>query len=175
MVIFSIFIAVLIIAVVWFIINIIYNERRKRKPTLPYKTSRFGVTSETMRSITGGFIASLILLFIGGFLWIVYGDTIMNAIDNLRQGKLGDSLSNNTLIGTKNPLDQIIIENLKNIIINNYIDIERKRDIIIFNFLRVAHTEMNTVIILGVLMLMHHLRNMLIRAILQQSMHIHLV
>jgi hypothetical protein len=99
----------------------------------------------------------------------------MNAIDNLRQGKTAGSLSNNTLIGTKNPLDQIIIENLKNIIINNYIDIERKRDIIIFNFLRVAHTEMNTVIILGVLMLMHHLRNMLIRAILQQSMHIHLV
>jgi cellobiose-specific phosphotransferase system component IIC len=113
MVIFSIFIAVLIIAVVWFIINIIYNERRKRKPTLPYKTSRFGVTSETMRSITGGFIASLILLFIGGFLWIVYGDTIMNAIDNLRQGKTAGSLSNNTLIGTKNPLDQIIIENSK--------------------------------------------------------------
>jgi hypothetical protein len=37
----------------------------------------------------------------------------MNAIDNLRQGKTAGSLSNNTLIGTKNPLDQIIIENLK--------------------------------------------------------------
>jgi hypothetical protein len=64
-----------------------------------------------MRSITGGFIASLILLFIGGFLWIVYGDTIMNTIDNLRQGKLAGSLYNNTIIGTKNPLDEILIEN----------------------------------------------------------------
>ena len=53
------------------------------------------------------------LLFVGGFLWALYGDTIMNTIDNLQQGKLGDSLSNNTIIGTKNPLDQIIIENLK--------------------------------------------------------------
>lgn len=45
----------------------------------------------------------------------------MNAIDNLRQGKLADSLSNNTIIGTKNPLDQIIIiENLKNENKNNY-------------------------------------------------------
>ena len=69
------------------------------------------MTSEMMRSITGGFIASLILLFIGGFLWIVYGDTIMNTIDNLRQGKLAGSLSNNTIIGTKNPLDEILIEN----------------------------------------------------------------
>ncbi len=60
-----------------------------------------------------GFTASLILLFVGRFLWIVYGDTIMDAIHNLRQGKLGGSLSNNTIIGTKNPLDQIIIENLK--------------------------------------------------------------
>jgi hypothetical protein len=46
--------------------------RKSRKPTLPYKKSRFGVTSKTMRSITRDFIASLILLFIGGFLWIVY-------------------------------------------------------------------------------------------------------
>ena len=38
----------------------------------------------------------------------------MNTIDNLQQGKLAGSLSNNTIIGTKNPLDQIIIENLKN-------------------------------------------------------------
>jgi hypothetical protein len=37
----------------------------------------------------------------------------MNAIDNLRQGNLAGSLSNNTIIGTKNPLDQIIIKNLK--------------------------------------------------------------
>jgi hypothetical protein len=39
------------------------------------------------------------------------GDTIMNTIDNLQQGKLAGSLSNNTIIGTKNPLDQIIREN----------------------------------------------------------------
>ena len=59
MVIFSIFIAVLIITVIWIIIYLIYNERRKRrKPTLPYKKSRFGVTSETMRSIRDGLIAS---------------------------------------------------------------------------------------------------------------------
>ncbi len=37
----------------------------------------------------------------------------MNTIDD-QQGKLARSLSNNTIIGTKNPLDQIIIENLKN-------------------------------------------------------------
>ncbi len=53
------------------------------------------------------------LLFVGGFLWILYGDTIMNTRDNLQQVKLEGSLSNNTIIGTKNPLDQIIIENLK--------------------------------------------------------------
>ncbi len=53
------------------------------------------------------------LLFVGGFLWILYGDTIMNTRDNLQPGKLAGSLSNNTIIGTKNPLDQIIIENLK--------------------------------------------------------------
>jgi hypothetical protein len=47
------------------------------------------------------------------FLWILYGDTIMNTIDNLKQGKLAGSLSNNTIIGTKNPFDQIIIEKLK--------------------------------------------------------------
>ena len=51
------------------------------------------------------------LLFIGGLLWILYGNAIMNTIDNLQQGKLRGSLSNNTIIGTKNPLDQIIIEN----------------------------------------------------------------
>ena len=116
MVIFSIFIAVLIITVIWIIIYMyFYNEiRKRRKPTLPYKKSRFGLTSETTRSIRDGLIASLMLLFIGGFLWILYGDdTIMNTIDNLQQGKLGGSLSNNTIIGTKNPLDQIIIENLK--------------------------------------------------------------
>jgi hypothetical protein len=67
-----------------------------------------------MRSIRDGLITSLILLFIGGFLWVLYGDTIMNTIDNLQQGKLAGSLSNNTMIGNKNPLDQIIIENLKN-------------------------------------------------------------
>jgi hypothetical protein len=66
-----------------------------------------------MRSIRDGLIASLTLLFISGFLWIAYGDTIMNTIDNLQQGKLAGSLSNNTIIGTKNPLDQMIIENLK--------------------------------------------------------------
>jgi hypothetical protein len=44
----------------------------------------------------------------------IYGDTIMNTIDNLQQGKLAGSLSNNTIIGTKNPMDEIIIENLKN-------------------------------------------------------------
>jgi hypothetical protein len=43
---------------------------------LPYKKSRFGVTSKTMRSIRDGLIASVILLFVGGFLWVVYGDTI---------------------------------------------------------------------------------------------------
>jgi hypothetical protein len=37
----------------------------------------------------------------------------VNTIDNLQQGKLAGSLSKNTIIGTKNPLDQIIIENLK--------------------------------------------------------------
>ena len=62
-----------------------YNEIRKGKPTLPYKKSRFGLTSETTRSIRDGLIASLILLFVGGFLWILYGDdTIMNTIDNLQ-------------------------------------------------------------------------------------------
>jgi hypothetical protein len=66
-----------------------------------------------MRSIRDGLIASLMLLFVGGFLWILYGDTIRNTIDNLQQGKLASSLSNNIIIGTKNPLDQIIIENLK--------------------------------------------------------------
>ena len=51
------------------------------------------------------------MLLFGGFLWIYYVDTIMNTIiDNLQQGKLAGSLSNNTIIGTKNPLDQIIIE-----------------------------------------------------------------
>jgi hypothetical protein len=38
----------------------------------------------------------------------------MNTIDNLQQGKIAGSLSNNTIVGTKNPLDQILIENLKN-------------------------------------------------------------
>jgi len=66
-----------------------------------------------MHSIRDGLIASLMLLFVGRFLWILYGNTIMNTIDNLQQGKLAGSLSNNTIIGTKNPLDQIIIENLK--------------------------------------------------------------
>jgi cellobiose-specific phosphotransferase system component IIC len=112
MVIFSVFIAVLIVTVIWIIIYLIYNEIRG-KPTLPYKKSRFGLTSDPMRSIRDGLIASLMLLFIGGFLWVLYGDTIMNTIDNLQQGKLAGSLSNNTIIGTKNPLDQIIIENLK--------------------------------------------------------------
>jgi hypothetical protein len=111
MVILSIFIAVLIVTVIWIIIYLIYNEIRKGKPTLPYKKSRFGLTSETMRSIRDGLITSSILLFIGGFLWVLYGDTIMNTIDNLQQGKLAGSLSNNTIIGTKNPLDQIIREN----------------------------------------------------------------
>ncbi len=54
MVIFTIFIAVLIITVVWIIIYLIYTEIRKGKPTLPYKKSRFGLTSETMRSIRDG-------------------------------------------------------------------------------------------------------------------------
>jgi hypothetical protein len=114
MVIFTIFIAVLIVTVIWIIIYLIYTKIRKGKPTLPYKKSRFGLTSEKMmRSIRDGLIASVMLLFVGGFLWILYGDTIMNTIDNLQQGKLAGSLSNNTIIGTKNPLDQIIIENLK--------------------------------------------------------------
>jgi hypothetical protein len=92
------------------------SEIRKGTPTLPYKKSRFGVTREKMmRSIRDGLIASLMLLFAGGFLWILYGDTIMNTIDNLQQGKIAGSLSNNTIIGTKNPLDQIIIENLEKI------------------------------------------------------------
>jgi Zn-dependent protease len=35
-----------------------------------------------------GLIASLILLFVGGFVWILYGDIIMKIyIDNLQQGK----------------------------------------------------------------------------------------
>jgi hypothetical protein len=72
MVILSIFIVVLIVTVIWIIIYFIYSEIRKGKPTLPYKKSRFGVTREMMRSITDGFIASLMLLFVGGFLWIVY-------------------------------------------------------------------------------------------------------
>ena len=116
MVIFTIFIVVLIVTVIWIIIYFIYNEIRKGKPTLPLKKSRFGLTREMMmRSIRDGLIASLMLLFVGGFLWALYGDTIMNTIiDNLQQGKLAGSLSNNTIIGTKNPLDQIIIENLKN-------------------------------------------------------------
>ena len=59
------------------------------------------------------------LLFVGGFLWALYGDTIMNTIDDLQQGKLRGILSNNTIIGTKNPLDQIIIENLKNKKVND--------------------------------------------------------
>jgi TRAP-type mannitol/chloroaromatic compound transport system permease large subunit len=88
MVILSTFIAVLIIAVVWFIIYMyFYNEiRKRRKPTLPYKKSRFGLRGDNiMRSIRDGLIASLILLFIGEFLWILYGDdTIMNTIDNLQ-------------------------------------------------------------------------------------------
>src|SRR5918999_1349886 len=114
MVIFTIFIAVLIVTVIWIIIYLIYTKIRKGKPTLPYKKSRFGLTSEKMmRSIRDGLIASVMLLFVGGFLWILYGDPIMNTIDNLQQGKLAASLSNNTIIGTKNPLDQIIIENLK--------------------------------------------------------------
>jgi hypothetical protein len=66
-----------------------------------------------MRSLRDGLIASLMLLFVGGFLWILYGDTIMNTIDDIQQSKLRGSLSNNTIIGTKNPLGQIIIENLK--------------------------------------------------------------
>jgi hypothetical protein len=66
-----------------------------------------------MRSIRDCLIASVMLLFVSRFLWILYGDTIMNTIDDLQQGKLRGSLSNNTIIGTKNPLDQIIIENLK--------------------------------------------------------------
>jgi hypothetical protein len=45
MVILSIFIAVLIVTVIWIIIYLIYNEIRKGKPTLPYKKSRFGLTA----------------------------------------------------------------------------------------------------------------------------------
>jgi lipid-A-disaccharide synthase-like uncharacterized protein len=46
MVIFTIFIAVVIITVVWIILYLIYNEiKRKGMPTLPYKKSLFGVTS----------------------------------------------------------------------------------------------------------------------------------
>ena len=114
-VIFTIFIVVLIVTVIWIIIYFIYDEIRKGKPTLPLKKSRFGLTREMMlRSIRDGLIASVMLLFVGGFLWALYGDTIMNTIDDLQQGKLRGSLSNNTIIGTKNPLDKIIIENLKN-------------------------------------------------------------
>ena len=42
---------------------------------------------------------------VGGYYWIVYSDEIiMKTIDNLlRQGKLASSLSNNTVIGNKNP------------------------------------------------------------------------
>jgi len=43
----------------------------------------------------------------------IYGDRIMNTIDNLRQGKFVGSLSNNTVIGNKKPLHKIIIEKLK--------------------------------------------------------------
>ncbi len=113
MVIFTIFIVVLIVTVIWIIIYLIYNEIRKGKPTLPYKKSRLGLTSEMMRSIRDGLIASVMLFFVSGFLWILYGDTIMNTIDNLQQGKLAGNLSNNTVIGNKNPLHQIIIEKLK--------------------------------------------------------------
>jgi hypothetical protein len=67
MVIFSIFIVVLIVTVIWIIIYLIYNEIRKGKPTLPYKKSRFGLTSDPMRLIRDGLIASLILLFIVDF------------------------------------------------------------------------------------------------------------
>ena len=77
MVIFTIFIVVLIVTVIWIIIYLIYNEIKKRKPTLPYKKLRFGGTREIMHSIRDGLIASLMLLFVGGFLWILYGDTIM--------------------------------------------------------------------------------------------------
>ncbi len=67
MVIFTIFIAVLIITVVWIIIYLIYNEIRKGKPTLPYKKSRFELTREMMRSIRDGLIASLILYLLVDF------------------------------------------------------------------------------------------------------------
>ena len=106
---------VIIIAVIWIIVTILYN-REQRKPTLPYnnkKKSRFRVTSKTKNLITGLLALSLLLLLVGGYYWIVYGDKIMNTIDNLRQGKLAGSLSNITVIGNKNPLHQIIIEKLK--------------------------------------------------------------
>ena len=105
----------IIIAVIWIVVTILYN-REERKPTLPYnnkKKSRLRVTSKTKNLITGLLALSLLLLLIGGYYWIVYGEKIMKTIDNLRQGKLAGSLSNNTVIGNKNPLHQIIIEKLK--------------------------------------------------------------
>ena len=71
------------------------------------------MTSKTKNLITGLLALSLLLLLVGGYYWIEYGDKIMNTIDNLRQGKLAGSLSNITVIGNKNPLHQIIIEKLK--------------------------------------------------------------
>ncbi|HYZ95908.1 MAG TPA: hypothetical protein VE524_04795 [Nitrososphaeraceae archaeon] len=58
--------------------------QRKGKPTLPYKKSRFGLTREKMMpSIRDSLIASLMLLFVGGFLWILYGDTIKSTISSI--------------------------------------------------------------------------------------------
>jgi hypothetical protein len=99
------FAVVIIIADIWIIVTILYN-REKRKPTLPYnnknKKSRFRVTSKTKNLITDLLALSLLLLLVGGYYWIMYGDRIMNTIDNLIQGKLAGSLSNNTVIGNKN-------------------------------------------------------------------------
>ena len=60
------------------------------------------MTSETKNLITGLLALSLLLVLVGGYYWIMYGDRIMNTIDNLIQGKLAGSLSNNTVIGNKN-------------------------------------------------------------------------
>jgi ABC-type Fe3+ transport system permease subunit len=100
---------VIIIVVSWIIVTVLYN-REKRKPTLPYnkKKSRYRVTSKAKNLITGLLALSLLLLLVGAYYWMVYGNRIMNTIDDLRQGKLADSLSNNTVIGNKNPLDQMI-------------------------------------------------------------------
>lgn len=69
------------------------------------------MTNKTKNLITGLLALSLLLLLVGGYYWIVYGDRLMDTIDNLRQAKLARSFSNDTVIGNKKLLMNECMEN----------------------------------------------------------------